>query len=168
MAKLWRTFYTLYYFHLKHLIFVLVWFYWWAKHISCLCPTLAVHREASEDGQCLLGSECSDHGTSTSCNNLKEWADWGRAQGWGSGVQRDVSQASSCARRNPVTATGQFWHRAGEGSECLTLSSASLACPWLSFPVGYPKTVTLCPLEMTFDPPAHNSGTGRFHSWLQS
>lgn len=37
MAKMWRIFSILYDFYLMQLIFVSVWFYWWAKHIPCLC-----------------------------------------------------------------------------------------------------------------------------------
>lgn len=97
-------------------------------------PALAEHRDASEDGHC-LGAECSDHGSSTGCTHLKEGAEWEHTQGWGSGVDGEEMYP----RRNLWPATGQFWHRAGEGSESLTLSSASLACPCPSFPVGHPE-----------------------------
>lgn len=85
-------------------------------------PALAEHRDASEDGHC-LGAECCDHGTSTGCTHLKEGAEWEHTQGWGSGADGEEMYP----RRNLWPAIGQLWHRAGEGSERLTLSSASLA-----------------------------------------
>lgn len=112
------------------LIFVSVWFYSSTKHISCLyLPWLCIEK-LLRMGSGSWGAECSGHGTSRGCNNLKEGAEWVPAQGWGSGVHREEMYP----RRAPVpgetlwAATGQFWHRAGEGSERLTLSSACLAC----------------------------------------
>lgn len=75
-------------------------------------PALAVQREAPKDGQCLLGSWVLWPGNNTSCNNLKEGAEWICAQGWGSGVHREeipgqpLCQEKSCEQPQDSFGTG--------------------------------------------------------------
>lgn len=116
-----------------------------SKAHSLFVPALSVaQQKLLRMGTASCGAECSAHGTSTSCNDLKEGAEWVPAQGWpawGSGVRGEemYPRTAPVAGEVPTPATGQFWGRAGEWSECLTLSSASLACPWPSFPGGHPQ-----------------------------
>lgn len=129
------------------LIFVSVWFYWWAKHIPCLCLPCLWHSR-SFWGWALHPVELSalpmEQAQVQTTTDLKEGAEWVPAQGWpawGSGVRGEemYPRTAPVAGEVPTPATGQFWRRAGEWSECLTLSSASLACPWPSFPGGHPQ-----------------------------
>lgn len=140
--------------------------------LVCACPVCA-QQKLLRMGSASWGAECSDHGTSTGCNNLREGAEWELAQGWPAwecGVDLEEMYLRTALVPGEIlwAATGQFWHRAGEWSERLTLSSAPLAWPWPNFPVGHPENCH--PLSPGNDFPYtwHSSATGMFHSWLRS
>lgn len=122
-----------------------------SKAHSFFVPALSVaQQKLLRMGTAPCGAECSARGTSTSCNDLKEGAEWVPAQGWpawGSGVRGEEMYPSDL----------NVWLWAQH--------------PWLArdpaFQGDTQRIVTICPLEMTFHTPAHSKDTGRFHSWLR-
>lgn len=170
MAKMWRTFFKkIYYFYFMHLIFVSVWFYSWTKHISCLClPWLCTEK--------LLRMGTASWGGLSALTMARAAKSWRRGQsehvpraGDLQSMERrcipgqPLCQEKSCDQAQDSFGTGlvrdlNIWFWAQH--------------PWLApdpaFQGDTQRIVTLCPLEMTFHPPARSSATERFHSWLRS
>lgn len=126
------------------LIFVSVWFYWWAKHIPCLCLPCLWHSR-SFWGWALHPVELS----ALPMEQAQAAMTWRREQSEylpRAGPPGDLEYMERrCIPGQPLwQEKSQHQPQDSFGAGLVSdlnvwLSSASLACPWPSFPGGHPE-----------------------------
>lgn len=155
------------------LIFVSVWFYWWAKHIPCLCLPCLWHSR-NFWGWALHPVELS----ALPMEQAQAAMTWRREQSEylpRAGQPGDLEYVERrCIPGQPLWPE-KSRHQPQDSFGTGLVSDLNVwlwaQLPWLApdpaFQGDTHRIVTICPLEMTFHTPAHSKDTGRFHSWLR-